>query len=146
VAKSLFGRYEPGRTDSSHKDIKHLMGVARHTEAHERLAVAVLLQAVKDCSRATSMRVQERGQGGQKLFLRSGEPRMTSVRIWRDVGKYGYVAAEARSFLSTPNEMLSFWCSILSIHPDAINEAYRTTIKGNSVKDSRSSDDYPRHY
>ena len=75
-----------------------------HTLAQYRaLARAVILQAVKDCTRRTTVR---RG-------------------VWRyhDQGRETRAAVSARRFLSAPNAALTFWCLWLDLHP-------RTVIAG----------------
>ena len=95
----------------------------------ERIAVAVLLQGVKDCCSSKSVQVQSRGHDGALLFRDDGTPSTRRLMVYRDTGRRGRDAEEARQFLSTPNEMLSFWCSILSLDPDSISSAYRRRLK-----------------
>jgi len=69
------------------------------------LARAVLLQAVKDCTKRT------RGPNG--------------VVRYRDISREGHAALSARRFLSRPSDELSFWCFWLHIHPDSILQGMR---------------------
>lgn len=68
--------------------------------AYRALARAVLLQAVKDCASRV-----EAANGGLR---------------YRDHGRRTDVADSARTFLSTVNPELTFWCLWLDIHPETI--------------------------
>jgi hypothetical protein len=108
---------------------RQLIGGTRESTPTERIAVAVLFQAVKDCCGPTAVTVYENGDGGATLVSGRGTPGTKSLRVYRDTGRRGRTAAEARQFLSTPSEMLSFWCSIISLDPDCISHAYERTLK-----------------
>tara|TARA_R100001086_G_scaffold246584_2_gene179074 strand:+ start:1111 stop:1458 length:348 start_codon:yes stop_codon:yes gene_type:complete len=72
-----------------------------HTLAKYRgLARAVLLQAVKDCTRRTT---DHHG-----------------VRRYHDHGRETRVAVSARRFLTIPNAALTFWCLWLDLHPRTV--------------------------
>lgn len=75
------------------------------TTPYHALARAVLLQAVKDVAR------QVMGADGKIQY--------------HDRGERTQNADAARTFLSTPNAGLTFWCLWLRLHPETIIGAAR---------------------
>jgi|TARA_R110000824_G_scaffold21078_6_gene78886 hypothetical protein len=122
------------RVNDSEGGVRELLGSVRDTEPEERIAVAVLLRAMKDCSRSSYVEAPSLGKDGEPLHLMDGTPRMKKILVYRDRVSYGRVAQEARTFLSTPNEMLSFWCDILFIHPGHVNDVYKAKVKSGRAK------------
>tara|TARA_R110000824_G_scaffold100768_1_gene239463 strand:- start:174 stop:563 length:390 start_codon:yes stop_codon:yes gene_type:complete len=116
---------------------KAMVGLSYRSTGEERLATAVIMQAVKDCSSVHVIQVPERGKDGAPLFTITGCPKTRGQRTYRDVGRIGRLATTARDFLSKPNAALTFWCNVLQIHPDHIHDAYLNTIQ--SRHDDRNS-------
>jgi predicted RNA-binding Zn-ribbon protein involved in translation (DUF1610 family) len=64
----------------------------------------------------------------QMASLKSGKRR--SRYVYRDDGSVrGIDADTARAFLSQPNGMLTFWCTLLQINPELIITVYTRTIQ-----------------
>jgi hypothetical protein len=92
------GWVDPPKTSTRPPDL------TQHTLAqYQVLARAVILQAVKDCTR--------------RITDRHG------VCRYHDQGHETRASLSARRFLSAPNEALTFWCLFLDVHP-------RTVIAG----------------
>lgn len=109
--------------------IREMLGIAPESSATERIAVAVLLQAVKDCCKSVVTHTPARRQDGTPSLLPDGTPRLRHLRVYRDIGRDGYIANEARQFLSKPSAMLSFWSGVVALHPDRVNFAYRRVLR-----------------
>ena len=109
--------------------VRVMVGLSAQSNGEERLATAVILQAVRDCSSVHVVQIPERGKDGAPLFTITGCPKTHGQRTYHDNGREGQLAMSARDFLSKSNSALSFWCSILQVHPDHIHDAYFKTIR-----------------
>ena len=109
--------------------VRVMVGLSAQSSGEERLATAVILQAVRDCSSVHVVQIPERGTDGAPLLTITGCPKTRGQRTYHDNGREGHLAMSARSFLSKPNSALTFWCSILHVHPDHIHDAYFKTIR-----------------
>jgi hypothetical protein len=96
-----WGWVDPPETPTRPLEFTH------HTLSQYRvLARAVLLQAVKDCTRRTT---DHHG-----------------VRRYHDHGRETRGAVSARRFLTTPNGALTFWCLWLDLDPMVVIDGARS--------------------
>ena len=125
-------------------EVRQLLGLSRRPSPEERLAGAVILRAVQDCTRLyldpNPAGPTRSGGRGHRPILSSGNAKRTDegekIRpryVYRDDGRaQGIQADTARSFLSQQSLMLSFWCSLLQIRPELIIDVYTRTIRRTS--------------
>lgn len=125
-------RRAPGAHRSHHQRLRDPLALktGRKTSPTERIAAAVILQAVKDCSHPTFRYIPQRGKDGAPLYAANGRPKTYRQRTYVDDGSArGPDAATARAFLTTPNAALTFWCAALGIHADYIRTNYLRNVR-----------------
>jgi len=93
----------------------------------QRIAAGVIIQAVKDACERNLGQIPTRRSHGRIV---RGPITESHRNVWyRDRGNDTIPANSARLFLSEPNPMLSFWCSVLGISPADVNSVYWSLLR-----------------
>jgi len=128
--------------------VREMIGLSRRMSPEERLAGAVILRAIQDCARmyrrhqpteSPVNRTPETQDAAPSARFATWPPTRGGWRsrattrtryVCRDYGlKQSIDAVTARTFLSQPSEILSFWCNILGVSPELIINVYTRTIR-----------------
>lgn len=120
-----------GRMREPGDAVRAMIGLRRHMNPEERLAGAVILRAVQDCSRMYLDPRRPTGSWSNRIpgTVKSGSPPKRNRYVYRDDGRVrGIDADTARVFLSRPSALLTFWCNVLGVSPDLIIDVYTRTI------------------